>query len=376
MEENHQRVYLLDLARAFAAICVVLQHYQHFYINNGQGSYEKFKRAEQPFYEIIGFAYNFGSQAVPFFFMLSGFIFFMFYYRKISNGEIDFKNFILLRLTRLYPLHFLTLIVITLLQQVYFYYESSYFIWEADSVKIFLSHIFLVQEWPLIKPNVEMAFNAPSFSISIEIFLYISFFFISLNYAKNLSQIGLIIITSIILYCFIRSSLALGFLLFYYGGFIFYFLKKIIKSIEKNKKLIILALVLVNFFIFSRSLNDFFLILQIKLDPITGGRLMILLYFIKFPLILINLALIQMFFKDLGKKIQIFGDISYTIYLVHIPLQIPFEIINKNYLQINYNDNIVFLIYMFSVLSISLITYKFFELPSKISLRKLLIRKG
>tara|TARA_B100000780_G_C21087603_1_gene438213 strand:- start:245 stop:1357 length:1113 start_codon:yes stop_codon:yes gene_type:complete len=370
MEKKQQRLYLLDLARAFAAICVVLQHYQHFYAHKEQD----FDRSAQPFFEIIGFAYNFGSQAVPFFFSLSGFIFFTFYYKKIFNGKISFKNFIVLRLARLYPLHILTLITITLLQQIYFHFESNYFIWEADNIETFLTHIFLIQEWPMIKPYVQHGFNAPSFSISIELFLYISFFFISLNYAKNISQVSIIVIASIALYCVTRSSLTLGILLFYYGGFVFYILEKIKKSIEKNKKFVITILLIINLIIFSRSLNDSFMALQLQLNPITGGRLMILLYFIKFPLIIINLVIIQIFIKSLGKNLQILGDISYTIYLIHVPLQIPFQIINNNFFKINYDNNIIFLIYIFLVLLVSIVAYKFFELPSKKFFRKKFIK--
>mgnify|MGYP006164571913 FL=1 len=371
MEEKQQRLYLLDLARAVAAICVVLQHYQHFYKNTDQ----YYDKTTQPFFEIIGLGYNFGSQAVPFFFMLSGFIFFTFYYKKISEGKISFKNFIILRLARLYPLHFLTLIIMVFLQQVYFHFEGIYFIWEGNNIKTFLSHIFLIQEWPIFKSNLEHGFNAPAFSISIELFLYISFFFVSLNYAKNISQVFLIIIILIPLYCVDRSSLALGILLFYYGGFTFYFLKKIKKSIKKNKNFVIIILLIVNLIVFTRSLNSFFLTLQLEINPITGGGLMILLYFIKFPLIIINLALMQMFFRNLGKNFQIFGDISYTIYLIHVPLQIPFEIINKKFFKIDYDDNLIFLLYIFLVLLVSIITYKFFELPSKMILRKKLIKK-
>ena len=370
MEKEQQRLYLLDLARAFAAICVVLQHYQHFYVQKEQD----FDRTAQPFFEIIGFAYNFGSQAVPFFFTLSGFIFYTFYYKKIFNGKISFKNFIVLRLARLYPLHILTLIIITLLQQIYFHFQSNYFIWEADNIKTFLAHIFLIQEWPMIKPYLQHGFNAPSFSISIELFLYISFFFLSLNYTKNISQVSIIVITSVVLYCVTKSSLTLGILLFYYGGFVFYILEKIKKSIEENKKFIVTILLIINLIIFSRLLNDYFLVLQLKLNPITGGRLMILLYFIKFPLIIINLVIIQIFFKNMGKNLQIFGDISYTIYLIHVPLQIPFEIINNNFFIINYNNDIIFLLYIFLVLLISIITYKFFELPSKKFFRKKFIK--
>ena len=78
MEKKQQRLYLLDLARAFAAICVVLQHYQHFYLYQDQ----KFYRSEQPFFEIIGFAYNFGSQAVPFFFYFQVLFFLHFIIKK------------------------------------------------------------------------------------------------------------------------------------------------------------------------------------------------------------------------------------------------------------------------------------------------------
>ena len=372
MKEKQQRLYLLDLARAFAAICVVLQHYQHFYWSKNQD----FDRSAQPFFEIIGFGYNFGSQAVPFFFMLSGFIFFTFYYQKISDGKINLKNFVILRLTRLYPLHFLTLIMVALLQQLYFVFENNYFIWNADNITTFVAHIFLIQEWPLIESNLQHGFNAPAFSISIELFLYISFFFISLNYVKNLSQIGIIVIASIILYCLIKSSLILGILLFYYGGFIFYFLKKVTKLIKNNKNLVILILLVIDFIIFSGLVNNFFLNIQLELNPITGGRLMILLYFIKFPLIIINLMLVQMFFKNIGKNFHILGDMSYTIYLIHFPLQILFEIINKKFFKINYDDNLVFLLYFFCVLLFSLVTYKFFELPTKIILRKKLITKN
>ena len=176
MDIKQDRLYLLDLARAFAAITVVLQHYQHFYIYQYNGDTEVFDRSTQPFFNLIGFAYNFGSQAVPFFFMLSGFIFFSYYYKKILYRKINFKNFVILRLSRLYPLHFLTLMITVFFQLIYIKYFNNYFIFEENNIRNFFEHLFLIQEWPFIGGNSINAFNAPSFSISVEIFLYISFF--------------------------------------------------------------------------------------------------------------------------------------------------------------------------------------------------------
>ncbi len=167
MDEKQDRLYLLDLARAFAAFTVVLQHYQHFYIYNYKDTSEVFERSTQPFFNFIGFAYNFGSQAVPFFFMLSGFIFFTYYYEKVVLRKISFKNFFILRLSRLYPLHFLTLILTLFFQLIFIKYQNNYFIFEENNIRSFFEHFFLVQEWPLIGGNSFNAFNAPSFSISV-----------------------------------------------------------------------------------------------------------------------------------------------------------------------------------------------------------------
>ena len=166
MDEQQNRLYLLDLARAFAAITVVLQHYQHFYIYKYKEVSEVFDRSTQPFFNLIGFAYNFGSQAVPFFFILSGFIFFSYYYRKILYRKINFRNFFILRLSRLYPLHFLTLIMTVFFQLIYIKYVNHYFIFEENNIRNFFAHLFLIQEWPFMSKNSSNAFNSPSFSIS------------------------------------------------------------------------------------------------------------------------------------------------------------------------------------------------------------------
>lgn len=368
------RLYLLDIARAFAAICVVLQHYQHFYLIKAHQYVENFSRDQQPFYNLIEPAYKFGSVGVHFFFVLSGYIFFMYYRKKIAEKSINFNNFIILRLSRLYPLHLLTLIFMLFLQKIYFYFTSEYFVYENNDLINFFLHFFLIQEWGFVKSS--WAFNAPSWSISVELLLYISFFFISLAFIKNLIQSFITLITAFILYSLIQPSLGnliAGFVLFYLGGFTYYLCNFLNKFLDKRKNLIVILLVLVDILVFGRFLNQVFLEWQISLTNLIGERLMLLLFFVKFPLIIINLSIIQHYFKNIGKQIKILGDISYTIYLIHVPVQVIFALINKKIFNINFDNNLVFLLYFASVFFLSIITYKYFELPFKNYLRKKLI---
>ena len=376
--ENNNRFFLLDLSRAIAAICVVLQHYQHFYFVAPHTYVENFVRSQQPFFKLIEPAYKFGSVAVQFFFILSGFIFFMFYKKKIENKKINFNNFLVLRLSRLYPLHILTLLAMLLFQKLYFLLNNEFFVYQANDLKNFILHLFLIQEWGF---KIAWAYNAPVWSISVELFLYIIFFIFSLFYIKNLFQSFLSIIIIFFLYCVINSkiiglslgigSLSLGLLLFYYGGFTYYLflqIKDLLNS--KYRNFLLIFLTILNIIIFGRFLNNFFLELQVNLVNFTGDRLMLLLYFIKLPLIIINLSVLQFYFKNMGKSLQIFGDISYTIYLVHVPIQLLFSIVDKNIVKINYDSNFIFILFFLIIFIFSIMIYKFFEIPVKNKLRK------
>ena len=105
-----ERFYLLDIARGVAAIVVAIFHYKLFYAYNL--SSENFVIQNQPFYDYIKLIYEYGWIAVQFFFLLSGFIFFKLYLNKIKRKNLSFYNFLILRISRLYPLHFITLVIV------------------------------------------------------------------------------------------------------------------------------------------------------------------------------------------------------------------------------------------------------------------------
>ena len=373
MNNKFERLYLLDFARAIAATCVVLLHYQHFY-SSDYNQQLNFVKNLQPFYNILEIFYEFGTVAVQFFFILSGFIFFMFYRERILEGVINFKNFIILRLTRLYPLHLLTLILVLIIQFFYNQSYSEYFIYKNNNLENFIAHFLLIQEWGLIGETA--SYNGPSWSISVEFFLYIIFFLISIFFIKNIFQSLITIIFSLLIYFFLQpvlNNLILGLLLFYIGGFTFFFytyLKKFYK-----KKFFILILIIIDIMVFGRFLNEFFLNFQNSIEFLIGNKLFILLFFIKFPLLIINLSILQLYKNNLGKNIKLLGDISYTIYLVHFPIQLLFAFVIKKMLIIDFNSPFFFLIYVSTVFLVSILIYKFFELPLKDYLRGKLIEK-
>ena len=111
----------LDLLRFFLSVAVVLRHYYyHFYSSISGEPPNASIGPELPFYNVLRFFYSSGQLAVQMFWLISGLIFYSIYYEEITHKKINFANFSFLRFTRLYPLHFLTLLIIAVVQLFFF----------------------------------------------------------------------------------------------------------------------------------------------------------------------------------------------------------------------------------------------------------------
>jgi peptidoglycan/LPS O-acetylase OafA/YrhL len=108
-----------------------------------------------------------GYVGVSFFFVLSGFVLSLSYSDKLKNGRISKSNYILLRLARLSPLHYLTAAPFL----IYAIYSNHF-----CSLSNLLNLLYL-QSWI---PNSLYYFslNAPSWSLSNEMFFYMVFPFL------------------------------------------------------------------------------------------------------------------------------------------------------------------------------------------------------
>jgi len=341
------RIYLLDLARGIAAISVVIFHYKIFYYYNI--SSEKYVLENQPFYGYIKLVYQSGWIAVQFFFLLSGFIFFKLYLHKIYKKKINFYNFLILRISRLYPLHLVTLILVLL---IYLALDSYDFINPIrGDLKHFIYNLFLIQEWGI---SSFPSFNVPSWSISVEILMYIIFFYIALKQNIFFYTI-LVIIISIILF-FKFKFIGYGGYCFFVGGLSFMVTDKL--KLSNQIKIMFFCLII--------FLSIMFLI-NFNISSITNKIISLTIFF---PSIINLLYLINNRYPQLGGKVSILGDISYSIYLIHFPIiLIILFLLNILDLRINFDKSAVFLTYLNITFLISFCSYKFLEIPLKGILR-------
>lgn len=169
------RIEQLTGLRFFAALLVFASH------SNWSASAE--------FYQRI---FKEGYVGVSFFFMLSGFVLSTSYKNKISNGVISFKKYSFLRIARLTPLHFAT---------AFPFIALAFYKGDIDFTSLLLNLTYLQSFIP--SSNIYFSFNAPSWSLSNEMFFYICFFPLAIISIKNLylSTLSLlfIVITSAII---------------------------------------------------------------------------------------------------------------------------------------------------------------------------------
>jgi peptidoglycan/LPS O-acetylase OafA/YrhL len=127
------RLYSLDVSRGVAALSVVIWHWQHF-AYQGASLPKGFEQDSMPLFSLLKLFYEMGHAGVQYFFLLSGFVFFWLYRAPIRNRKILPKTFFLQRFSRLYPLHFATLLVVALLQMLFIAHDGNFFVYQFNDV--------------------------------------------------------------------------------------------------------------------------------------------------------------------------------------------------------------------------------------------------
>jgi peptidoglycan/LPS O-acetylase OafA/YrhL len=179
----------LELLRFVSAVAVLVFHYQHFVFRDVAQPAD-FVRARQPLYSVLALLYEQGFEGVRVFWCISGFIFFWRYRDSIADGRVGGRKFFVLRFSRLYPLHFATLLLVALLQLIYSRSNDAFFVYPYNDLRHFILQLFMASNWGL---QTGESFNGPIWSISLEVLVY-GVFYLTLAFLSKSWLVNVIVL--------------------------------------------------------------------------------------------------------------------------------------------------------------------------------------
>lgn len=347
---SHDRLLGLEVIRFISAISILLWHYQDFsivaYVQ------KSFVVQKQPLFWLLRFFYHHGEYAVQVFWCISGFIFFWKYRESISNKLIDGKKFLILRFSRLYPLHIATLLFVALLQLVYFHVNGYYFAFQNNKLLNFFLQLFMASAW---FPNQD-SFNGPIWSISVEVLVYFIFFLILRYFSKSVSVNILIIIICVIAKIARISSPILDCLLFFYIGGLSAIVKQ--SSFTRKRRVVFNSL--------SLGIACCILIISWALK-LNESQEFIFPFLIIFTPILLFCASENINIKPpLQKFIETAGNLTYSSYLIHFPIILSISLIYSiAKTPIPFYNPLFFAIFIVITLVTSFFIFRYFETPTQ-----------
>ncbi|MDP3906995.1 acyltransferase [Novosphingobium sp.] len=162
------RLTLIDGLRGLAAVAVLFYHYMHFaMIGTDHERYFQYLDY-QPARAMFGLLYDWGFYAVQLFWMISGFVFAAVYLDRPATT----REFVVNRFARLYPLHFLTLLVVAGLQFIALQQVGHTLLYDNYDWWHFFLQLFFASDWLV---GTGQSFNGPIWSVSVEVVVYALF---------------------------------------------------------------------------------------------------------------------------------------------------------------------------------------------------------
>ncbi|QHB84876.1 acyltransferase family protein (plasmid) [Aeromonas veronii] len=318
------------------------------------------------------------SILVEFFFVLSGFVLTHGYAYK---DNLKFSTFMKSRFFRLYPLHlFMFFVMFTLEIGKLLAYKFGGFVFNnipftnAFAIQEIIPNLLLIQSWtPYTDPHT---FNYPSWSISIEFYMYALFFGSIVTCRKNM--VAAWIVSSLAAFVLIYSQSSLltsevlrGISCFFGGAFTYHlFVRtsafKLNRAVGTGIEILLLSMIV----IVVQSTFD-------QRSSVASMLFMVTVFFFAFEFGAISRILN-------AKPFQVIGKLSYSIYMTHAAILfclistavivqkatgIPFAPMIEGMRNLDFGgaiiNNSIVLIIIVIVIAISSITYKYIELAGQ-----------
>lgn len=357
LAEDLRHFFFVDLARGVCALIVLIWHYQHFYWTPSESLVAG--NARQPFFDFLKPFYTNGYWSVQMFWAISGFVFAHVYAQRPTSPGTYFIN----RVSRLYPLHYLTLFCVAILQICSKLLTGNYQITSFNDGYHFLLNLFFMSSWTFEKGY---SFNAPAWSVSVEEAMFITFFLIHriVFRAGILLPLLLLFLGGYVMHIGTRFWLfgICGFY-FYLGLLIYFYVMKFGHRTRTNSLICITSIA-----IFFQQLG---LYRAGKIEFTT------IEFFIILPsLLALAMADLRFSCRQSSTNLEFcrtVGNLTYSSYLIHFPIQVIVLVVLQYFNLGNsaFDKPIVLCFWIVFIFGLSRICFLKFEMPMKLYLKEL-----
>lgn len=366
--EQH-RFRVLDSWRGLAACLVALFHFRNFIYSHLY------------YLDFINNAHLF----VDFFFVLSGFVIFANYEERLQQGY-SFWKFMLLRFGRLYPLHFVLLMIVTLYCLVDLYRPLVTAMPDspfkgAGELPYFWSNLFLAHGLGI---DDRLSFNRPSWTVSAEFYTYALFGILVLLFRNRIGPVLVLVAAATGYYLYARGIYLYGiydygFLRCIYsfaiGALLWRFYDRISVPITQRNPILFSALEIL-------LAIAMILAVTVSSDMIEWTMALPFLFAAAIFIFSFEAGILSRILSR--KPFLLVGAVSYSIYMLQIFVVSGFTALLKilpgpeSNLEgrIVWGDNLwagdlIVIVYLFVVVAAAVFTYYLVEMPGRNFFRKL-----
>jgi peptidoglycan/LPS O-acetylase OafA/YrhL len=367
-EQPPPRFYSLDALRGVAALSVVVWHWHHFTL--GPDGARTRPMESQPLYPLLFVFYRRGELAVDLFFSLSGFIFFWLYSTAVAERALTAREFWVRRFSRLYPLHLVTLLFVAAGQLLFERFHGRPFVYPENDLRHFLLQLSFASSWGLERG---FSFNGPIWSVSVEVLLYAAFFIFCSFFRPRIATALAVAVTGFAFARIVYEPVGRGVGSFFVGGAAYLVYLKILEQRRVRALAVPVALLAGALWVS--------VVAGMSIDGWPGpgvarsgvyrGFVWLWPRAVLFPVTILALSLIETSRGSFGRSLSLLGDVSYSSYLLHYPLQlVVMSVVLEFSAGTALFDSPWLLLGFYALLvPLSLVSHRCFELPAQRLLR-------
>jgi peptidoglycan/LPS O-acetylase OafA/YrhL len=336
----------LELLRFAAALAVLFFHYSHFTKMAGMPA---MARNEAPFYALLWPLYDYGQFGVQLFWGISGYIFFWKYGEAIHSRAVSAGKFFWLRFSRLYPLHLVTLLAVVALQSWHRHVTGFDFVYPAQDTGLLVRQLLIATDWG---PPAPFSYNGPIWSISAEVAVYTGFFLVLSRFAPGIRLCLAVITAGLMLQLAGFGWVSIGCATFFFAGGLAALAPPTMRLKAGMALVGLIGLALATGLLNDRGKLPMFLLAAVPcLLVLVGGE--------------------QPLLNRWQQLIESAGNLTYSTYLLHFPLQLGLAIaVARSGTAPSLTDPLFLIVYLGVTLAIAGASFRWLEMPAQNWLRQ------